>query len=89
MKLRNAAFALLLAVFLLLPLLAQGAPGSVSIVAGTELIADIARDLLGGSARILTLVPASSCPGHHDVRATDLAFIRKADAVMIHTWQVR
>jgi len=89
MKSRNAAFGLLLAVALLLPFPAQGASGSLNIVAGTELIADIAGDLLGDGARILTLVPASSCPGHHDVRATDIAFIRKADAILIHEWQVR
>ncbi|MDR2695675.1 MAG: metal ABC transporter substrate-binding protein [Deltaproteobacteria bacterium] len=89
MKLRSAAFVVLLGVCSLLPLPARGAPESLRIVAGTELIADIARDLLGGSARILTLVPASSCPGHHDVRAADLAFISKADAVILHEWQRR
>ena len=86
---RNAAFAVLLAVFLLFPAHAQGASKSLNIVAGTELIADIARDLLGDDARILTLVPAASCPGHHDVRAADIAFIRKADAVILHEWQRR
>jgi zinc transport system substrate-binding protein len=89
MKLRNAVFALLLVVVAPLPFSAQGASGSLRIVAGTELIADIARDLLGDSARILTLVPASSCPGHHDVRATDIAFIGKADAILLHEWQGR
>ena len=87
MKLRTAAFALPLVVSLLLAFPAQGAPGPLSIVAGTELIADIARDLLGNNARIHTLVPASSCPGHHDVAATHIAFISKADAVIIHEWQ--
>ena len=87
MNLRNVAFALLLAVPFLTPSYAQGASGNLKIVAGTELIADIARDLLGGNAQILTLVPASSCPGHHDVRAKDIAFISKADAIIIHEWQ--
>jgi len=89
MNLRNAALAVLLVVFLLSPSYAQGAPKSLRIVAGTELIADIARDLLGDSAHILTIVPASSCPGHHDVRATDIAFIRRADAIMLHEWQIK
>jgi len=87
MNLRNTAFALLLAVPLLNPSYAQGAPGSLKVVVGTELIADIARNLLGDRAQILTLVPASSCPGHHDVRAKDIAFISKADAIIIHEWQ--
>ena len=89
MNARNAVLALLLALPLLIPSYARGAPASLKIVAGTEMIADIARDLLGDSARILTLVPASSCPGHHDVRATDIVFIGKADAVIIHEWQDR
>jgi zinc transport system substrate-binding protein len=89
MKLRSAAFVVLLGVSLLLPLPAQGAPGTLRIVAGTELIADIARDLLGAGVQILTLVPAASCPGHHDVRAVDIAFIGKADAVILHEWQRR
>ena len=89
MKSRGTAFTLLLAVFLLFPAYAQCVPNSLNIVAGTELIADIARDLLGDDVRILTLVPAASCPGHHDVRAADIAFIRKADAVILHEWQRR
>ena len=89
MNLRNAALALLSALPLLIPSYARGAPASLKIVAGTEMIADIARDLLGDSAQILTIVPASSCPGHHDVRATDIVFIGKADAIIIHEWQDR
>jgi zinc transport system substrate-binding protein len=87
MKWRNTASAVLLALLVLIPPHAQGDPGSLNIVAGTELIADIVRDLLGHKARILTLVPAASCPGHHDVRATDIAFISKADAIILHEWQ--
>lgn len=60
---------------------------TIKIVAGTEMIADIVRDLTGGKAEILPLVPAASCPGHHDVRASDIAFIKNADAIILHTWQ--
>ena len=89
MKLRNAACVLLLGLSLLLPPHARGAQERLRIVAGTEMIADIARDLLGDGVDILTLVPAASCPGHHDVRATDIAFIGKADAIILHEWQRR
>ena len=61
----------------------------VKIVAGTELIADIVRDLLPGQADLLPLVPASSCPGHHDLRASDLAFFARANMVIIHSWQMK
>ncbi len=87
MKPRLAGFALVFAALLLASPVARAASGNPTLVAGTELIADIARDLLGDKARILTLVPASSCPGHHDVRAADIAFISKADAIILHAWQ--
>ncbi|MDR0466270.1 MAG: zinc ABC transporter substrate-binding protein, partial [Deltaproteobacteria bacterium] len=87
MKPHKAPAALLLGLALLLPFRAQGA--GLNIVAGTEMIADIARDLLGADAQILSLVPASSCPGHHDVRPADIAFISKADVVILHEWQRR
>ena len=57
------------------------------LVAGTELIADIARDLLPDKVEILTLIPGSSCPGHHDIRASDMAFFSKAGMVVVHFWQ--
>lgn len=57
------------------------------VVAGTELIADIARDLLPERLEILTLIPAASCPGHHDIRASDMAFFSRADMVILHKWQ--
>lgn len=60
---------------------------TITVVAGTEMIADVVRDLTGGTAEILSLVPAASCPGHHDVRASDIAFIKKADAIILHAWQ--
>ena len=57
------------------------------LVAGTELIADIVRDILPAQTEILVLVPAASCPGHHDMRAADMAFFSKADRVLLHGWQ--
>ena len=57
------------------------------LVAGTELISDIARDLLPDRVEILTLIPASSCPGHHDIRASDMAFFTQAEMVILHMWQ--
>ena len=64
-----------------------GAAEEHKLVAGTELISDIARDLLPGRVEILTLIPASSCPGHHDIRASDMAFFTQAEMVILHVWQ--
>ncbi|MCL2102424.1 MAG: zinc ABC transporter substrate-binding protein [Syntrophorhabdaceae bacterium] len=87
MRLRSVVFVLLFAVFSLSPSYTQGASKNLNIVAGTELIADITRDLLGDGVQILTLISASSCPGHYDVRATDIAFMSRADVIIIHEWQ--
>ncbi|MDR3089367.1 MAG: metal ABC transporter substrate-binding protein [Desulfobulbaceae bacterium] len=65
----------------------RAASKPLAVVVGTELIADIVRDLLADQADILTLIPAASCPGHHDARATDIAFISHADAILLHVWQ--
>ena len=64
----------------------EGGP-AYAVVAGTELIADIVRDLLRHRVNLLTLIPASSCPGHHDIRASDMAFFTGADMAIIHAWQ--
>lgn len=83
---RPLKLCVLAALFLLLT---GPAPAAAThrLVAGTELIADIARDLLPGAVEILTLVPASSCPGHHDMRASDMAFFARAEMVILHAWQ--
>ena len=86
MKITRPLFALLL----VLGLVGHGpalAAEKYRIVAGTELIADIVRDLLPDMTELLALVPAASCPGHHDMRASDMAFFTRADLIIIHKWQ--
>ena len=34
-----------------------------------------------------TLIPGSACPGHSDLRASDVSFAGEAQAVLIHDWQ--
>lgn len=58
-----------------------------TILAGTALIADIAADLGGGRYAVRTLIPGSSCPGHADLRASDVALAGEASAVLVHDWQ--
>lgn len=84
---RLARFGVITFLFLALACHAARAAEPHRLVAGTELISDIARDLLPGNVEILTLAPASSCPGHHDIRASDMAFFSKAGMVIIHGWQ--
>lgn len=77
-------------VFVLLLLSFSGAALAAEkhkIVAGTALIADIVGDLLPEKVDILTLIPASSCPGHHDIRVSDMVIFTEADMVILHMWQ--
>lgn len=58
-----------------------------TILAGTMLIADIAADLGGGRYAARTLIPGSSCPGHADLRASDVALAGGASVIIVHDWQ--
>jgi len=77
---------LLLALVLLLGAQAH-ASGPIRILAGTTLIEDIVADLGGGRIATRTLIPGSACPGHSDLRASDVSFAGEAQAVLIHDWQ--
>lgn len=59
----------------------------IRILVGTTLIEDIVTDLGGGRLATRTLIPGSACPGHSDMRASDVAFAQGALAVLLHDWQ--
>jgi len=63
------------------------AAGPLRILAGTALVEDIVRDLGGGRIAVRTLIPGSACPGHADLRASDVTFAAAARAVLIQDWQ--
>jgi len=77
---------LLLALAVLMGVPAYAA-GPIRILVGTTLIEDIATDLGGGRLGTRTLIPGSACPGHSDLRASDVSFAGEAQAVLIHDWQ--
>lgn len=60
------------------------------ILAGTTLLEDIVADLgdqKGGGVATRTLIPGSACPGHSDLRASDVTFAQGATAILLHDWQ--
>lgn len=57
------------------------------VLAGTTQVEDILIDLGGGWLTTRTLIPGSACPGHSDVKASDVSFSQGATAVIIHDWQ--
>lgn len=61
--------------------------GTLKVVAGTSLIEDIVLDLTARRVEMISITPGSSCPGHTDLKATDLAFAAAADVALLHQFQ--
>jgi hypothetical protein len=59
----------------------------LKIIAGSTLLADIARDLLGPGTVIHTLVPPQASPAGTDLKAADTAFAAEADLLLVHGFQ--
>jgi len=78
-----------LATLLLLALLAplSCTHSSADIVAGSSLIADIAQDIVDGKLEIHNLIPPGMCPGHYDVKPSDVEILADSKALIIHNWQ--
>ncbi len=78
---------------LLVVMLCLGCPEVVAggetlrVVAGTSLVEDIVSDLTSGRVSMVTITPGSSCPGHTDIKAADMAFAADADVALVHQFQ--
>src|SRR3972149_7369267 len=67
---------------------AHSAPTSVDIVAGSSLIANIIQDVADGKLETRTLIPPGVCPGHYDVKTSDIVALANSTALFIHDYQV-
>lgn len=59
----------------------------IVIAAGTTLVSDIVGDLGQGVAMATPIMPAAACPGHTDLRASDMRTLQYAKAILLHDWQ--
>jgi len=84
-KLLLGVLAILLTVTLLLPL--SCARPSADVVAGSSLITGIAQDIADGKLKIHNLIPPGMCPGHYDVKPSDVELLANSKAFIIHDWQ--
>lgn len=57
------------------------------VLAGTTLIEDVVRGVGGERVAVRTVIPGAACPGHYDVRASDIAAFARADVILLHDWQ--
>jgi zinc transport system substrate-binding protein len=51
---------------------AQHAQPSTDIMAGSSLIGNIIQDVAGDKMETRTLIPPGVCPGHNDVKPSDI-----------------
>jgi zinc transport system substrate-binding protein len=84
---KRALFFILLLCLFNVSSVARGNARPLKIVAGTSLIEDVVLDLTDGQAKVQTLIPGSSCPGHNDVKTSDFVFMADADLVLLHPFQ--
>jgi len=67
--------------------LAQHAQPSTDIMAGSSLITDIIEDVADGKLKAHTLIPPGMCPGHYDVKPSDVETLANSRVLIIHNWQ--
>ena len=84
-KVFSVIVATLLTTALLLPLSCSPSPGGV--IAGSSLISEIAEDLAEGKLEVQNLIPPGMCPGHYDMKPSDVEALANSKALLIHPWQ--
>jgi zinc transport system substrate-binding protein len=67
--------------------LVQRAQPSADIMTGSSLIANIIRDVAGDKMETRTLIPPGTCPGHYDVKTSDIEALANSKALFIHNFQ--
>jgi len=63
------------------------AGGAPDIVVGSAHVRAIVRDLSGGAMNPHNLIPPAACPGHCDMRPSDVDAVAGCGALLIHPWQ--
>jgi zinc transport system substrate-binding protein len=72
----------------LLPLSCTSSPiASVDVMAGSSFIANIVEDVADGGLEARTIIPPGVCPGHYDVKPSDIEALANAEALIVHNYQ--
>jgi zinc transport system substrate-binding protein len=67
--------------------LAHEAQPAVDIMAGSSLIANIVHDVAGDTLTTRSLIPADICPGHYDIKPSDIIALGNCTALFVHDYQ--
>ncbi len=62
-------------------------PPSADIMTGSSYITNIIQDLSDGGVKTRTLIPPGVCPGHYDVRPSEIKALVNSKALFIHNFQ--
>lgn len=63
----------------------SGAAGDV--IAGTSWIGAVITEITGGKIRPMSLIPPAMCPGHYDIRPSDIERAARCSVLILHDWQ--
>lgn len=77
---RFLALLLILSILTLIPLTAD----KPRVVCSTTVLCSVVRDLAGDSVEVEVIAPPNICPGHYDVRPSDVYVVAEADLVLYH-----
>jgi zinc transport system substrate-binding protein len=86
-KLISVIVAVLVVVAVTFLVSAQHAQPSTDIMAGTSLITNVIYDVADGKLEPRTLIPPGVCPGHYDVKPSDIEALANSKALFIHDYQ--
>jgi zinc transport system substrate-binding protein len=67
--------------------LAQHAQPSADIMTGSSFITNIIQDVADGKVEPRTFIPPGVCPGHYDVKPSDIEALANSKALFIHNYQ--
>jgi zinc transport system substrate-binding protein len=79
----------LMGILLVWPHIAYGVPpdGKPVLGASTTMIASLLQDIGGKDFTILTYLPPASCPGHFDLKPSDVQLLRRTELIIYHPYQ--
>lgn len=65
----------------------EEATAKLKVVTTTSLIASIVEKVGGDKVEVVNIIPPAQCPGHFDVKASDMKVLADAQLFLMHGWQ--
>jgi len=60
---------------------------ATKVITGTSLIGFVTKEIGGERVEVSNLVPPGQCPGHYDIKPSDVQMLAEGDLFLIHDWQ--